>query len=97
MKKIMYLSLLFAALYSCSHDETENTATEAKQVEQEASVETLSKTEILSKYGKNRGEIGLTKAREAFAADCKVYLTDSGIATDGLDNDQIINLFMKNF
>ena len=97
MKKILLLSLLGISLYACSNEEAADTAVSQKTVtEPVATPLEPEATAILNRYITNQGTQGSDGATKTFAADAKIYLTDMGITTTGLNDSEIINLFLSN-
>jgi hypothetical protein len=98
MKKTVLFALLGMGLVACSADETTPETTTAKAVE----TPSISKTKpeasaIMVRYGKNKTILGYKKASEIYTSECKDYLDANGHVTTGLNDAQIINLFLKNF
>ncbi|KGO92626.1 hypothetical protein [Flavobacterium subsaxonicum] len=97
MKKILLLSLLGISLYACSNEEAADTAVSQKTVAEPVAAPLQPEvTAILNRYIVNQGSSGNDEATKTFAADAKIYLTDKGIATTGLNDSEVINLFLSN-
>jgi hypothetical protein len=83
---------------ACSNEESDSaTAVTAKSKEIAPAANFTLKPEatvILNRYVKNQGSLSQDQSTKIFAADAKTYLAHKGITMQGLNDSEIINLFL---
>jgi hypothetical protein len=84
---------------ACSNEDadvTAATASKTKEITPQANFKLKPEaTVILNRYVKNQGSLSQDQSTKMFATDAKTYLADKGITTQGLNDSEVINLFLN--
>jgi hypothetical protein len=99
MKRLLLLSLLGISMCACSNEDADTTAatvSKTKEITPQTNFKLKPEaTVILDRYVKNQGTLSQDESTKIFAADAKTYLIDKDITTQGLNDSEVINLFLN--